>query len=77
MQLYLFQSGIEPEVFGLTADAAGLNLPSAFKPWQRYGNALNVCASKVVTSANSSDTIIRTVQREGFYLARGGIKILE
>ena len=75
MRFHLFQSGSDPDLFGFTADASGANLPDRFKPWQKIGNALNVRRGEAVTSVGSASVIIDAVKRDGFYLARGGVKI--
>jgi hypothetical protein len=75
MRFYLFQSGSDPDLFGFTADASGANLPDQLKPWQKIGGALNVYRGEAVTSVGSASVIIDAVQRDGFYLARGGVKL--
>ena len=38
MQLYLFWSESDLEIFALTGDAVGNNLPSEFAPWSQNGD---------------------------------------
>jgi hypothetical protein len=75
MLLHLFTSGADPEVFAFTADPTGTNLPTELKPWQKSGSALNVRSGEAIGPAGSSAAIIDGVRTDGYYLARGGVKI--
>ena len=70
MQLYLFWSEGDLEIFALTDDAAGNNLPSEFAPWSQNGDGAALYVGQ--DSMETSNLVVRLVQRDGFYLARTG-----
>jgi hypothetical protein len=71
MHIYLFWSKADTSVFGLTLDPEGENLPAEFAPWSRNGNgeAIYTDPGEGPTARNAFNPVVRTVQREGFYLA--------
>jgi hypothetical protein len=72
MDIFLFWSEADTEVFALTLDREGESLPAEYGPWSKNGNgeALNVGAGESITASRvSSNAIVRAVQRDGFYLA--------
>jgi hypothetical protein len=71
MHIYLFWSKADTSVFGLTLDPEGENLPAEFAPWSRNGNgeAIYPDPGEGPTARNAFNPVVRTVQREGFYLA--------
>jgi hypothetical protein len=66
----LFQSDLDPEVFGFTQDATGRNLPGKFAPWRKssQGASLYLGAGETSAQLGSGDPVIRAVQTQGFYL---------
>jgi hypothetical protein len=40
MNLHLFRSGKEPDMFGFTPDATGADLPAELAPWTRSGEGV-------------------------------------
>jgi hypothetical protein len=74
MQIYLFWSQMDAEVFGLALDHDGKSLPSDLGPWLKngVGEAVYVCSDETAADAAASNSVIRVVQRDGFYLAKTG-----
>jgi hypothetical protein len=70
IMLNLFQSDLNPEVFGFTRDATGQNLPDKFAPWRKSskGGALYLGVGESSAQLGSDDPVIRAVQTQGFYL---------
>jgi hypothetical protein len=77
MEVFLFRSAKEPDLFGFTADPTGGNLPGEFRPWQvaGAGTAAQVYAGTSLDGLASSDPVIKAVEHDGFYLARSGVTI--
>jgi hypothetical protein len=69
MQIYLFWSEANIKVFGLTLDPEGENLPSALAPWSRNGDGQAIYADPEEDRAMALNSVVRAVQRGGFYLA--------
>ena len=67
----LFQSVVNPEVFGLTLDSTGENLPDKFAPWRKAGNggSLYLGTGESSDQLGSADPVLRAVESQGFYLA--------
>lgn len=72
MELTIFQSVKEPDVFGFTADPTGGNLPPEIAPWRRAGTGT---AAQTYAGSGLSDPVVKAVERDGFYLARSGVAI--
>jgi hypothetical protein len=70
MMINLFQSAVDPEVFGFTRDANGENLPAQFAPWRKssQGGSLYLGIGESSAELGSVDPVIRAVQNQGFYL---------
>lgn len=66
----LFQSEVDPEVFGFTQDASGQNLPTRFAPWRKtnQGGSLYLGAGESSAQLGASDPVIRAVESQGYYL---------
>jgi hypothetical protein len=66
----LFQSDVNPMVFGFTLDATGQNLPVKFAPWRKSsrGGSLYLGAGESSAQLGSDDPVIRGVQSQGYYL---------
>jgi hypothetical protein len=73
MQLTLFR-----DIFGLTAEPTGSNLPAEFSPWQkaRQGAAAEAYAGSSLEGLALFDPAIRAVDRYGFYLGRSGMTVM-
>ena len=74
MQLYLFQSDSDLEMFSLTSDATGGNLPVEWAPWRWAGNrawTLDELRNRV-SGHELGDAIIGAIEGDGFFLARRG-----
>jgi len=67
----LFQSAVDPEVFGFTQDSTGQNLPDRFAPWRKagQGGSLYLGTGESSDQLGSDDPVIRAVESQGFYLA--------
>jgi hypothetical protein len=66
----LFQSDLDPEVFGFTQDSTGQNLPETFAPWRKSsrGGSLYLGVGESSDQLASADPVIRAVQSRGFFL---------
>jgi hypothetical protein len=65
MPIYLFWSESDREVFGFTFESDGGNLPTDLAPWSKNGEG------EALPDENlASNSVVRAVQRDGFYLAR-------
>jgi hypothetical protein len=67
MTLHIFQSKWTPELFGLTVDETGDNLPREDGPWDRAGNAIPLGT----TMASTSPEIGQGIARNGYALVKG------
>ena len=67
----LFQSAVDPEVFGFTHDSTGQNLPDKFAPWRKasQGGSLYLGTGESEAQLGSDDPVVRAVESQGFYLA--------
>ncbi len=74
MDIFLFWSEADAELFALTLDREGKNLPAEFGPWSKngHGEALYVGADEGIAVPRVSNAILRALQRDGFYLAEIG-----
>lgn len=72
MKIHLFRSLKEPDVFGFTGDAAGVNLPAELGPWTAAGagGPLGTGPGDRIISYGHSGPIFVAIQRDGFYVAR-------
>jgi hypothetical protein len=70
MGIYLFWSAADSVVFGFTADPDGHNLPAELAPWLKNGDGQSLPAAPR-NALVASNAVIRTIQRDGFYLGRG------
>jgi hypothetical protein len=71
MQIHIFQSLKERDVFGFTADGTGGNLPSDLGPWTRSGNAIETGLGRLASGAvGSSELVFTAIEKDGFYVAR-------
>jgi hypothetical protein len=70
MMINLFQSAVDPEVFGFTQDANGENLPAKFAPWRKSsrGGSLYLGIGESSAQLGAVDPVIRAVQTQGYYL---------
>jgi hypothetical protein len=78
MKLTLFRSTKEPDVFGFTADPTGSNLSDEFGPWRKAGEgtaAQAYAGDSLDSGIASSDPVMKAVERDGFYLARTGMRV--
>jgi hypothetical protein len=76
MQIYIFWSEADTRVFGLTLDPEGENLPSAFAPWSRNGDGQAIYADPDEGRPTALNSVVRAVQRGGFYLAEIGRPVM-
>jgi len=75
MQVFIFQSSIDSEVFGFTKDQAGGNLPPDLGPWKPHGNAA-MSTGQGVAGIGPSDPILAAIEASGFYVGRsGGVEV--
>jgi hypothetical protein len=70
--LYSFQSGKNRNLFALTPDAKGANLPSALGPWSKH-KEVNVNRGEGPRIGADSDEILEGINRDGFFI--GGVKV--
>jgi hypothetical protein len=65
--LHIFQSAKKPQLYGLTADPTGLNLPSVDGPWESAGSEIPLSTTMALTSPE----IAQQVKQNGFVLVEG------
>ena len=76
MNLYIFRSAVETDMFGFTSDSTGANLPRDLAPWNSAtGVAPLAYAGTIIDELAPSDPVTKAVERDGFYLARSGLVI--
>jgi hypothetical protein len=68
MEIYLFWSEWDAEVFGFTSDPKGENLPADLAPWSRNGGGQAIYSRPDENQA--PNTVVEAIRRDGFYLAR-------
>lgn len=64
MQLFLFKSGNDPDVFALTVDRTGMNLPREMGPWTLIGNG----AVPATVGPDLSDVVMAAVTQYGYFV---------
>jgi hypothetical protein len=74
MDIFLFWSEADAELFALTLDREGKSLPAEFGPWSKngHGEPLYVGADEVIAVPRVSNAITRALQRDGLYMAEIG-----
>jgi hypothetical protein len=73
MELTLFCSFIEPDLFALTPDPTGTNLPDEFRPWDKIGDGSSTgLVGSSLKGLTSSKLVTAAVARYGFYWVRIG-----
>lgn len=66
MQLYLFSSEHDPDIFAFSADKTGANLPQGLGPWSSNGNG----AVPIGALPGGGDIVTETVAKHGYFLGR-------
>lgn len=75
MQVFIFQSEKDKDIFGFSGELAGGNLPAEFAPWQRIGNTA-LQSGGGVAGIGPADAVIASIEREGFFVARSeGVQV--
>jgi hypothetical protein len=79
MNIYLFWSEGNIEVFAFTFDPEGSNLPTEFAPWAKNGDgdALYAGPDGSLTANDTSNTVVRVVRRDGFYRGHSPFRLSE
>jgi hypothetical protein len=76
MKLHIFNSTKESDVIGFTADITAANLPAEFGPWTRSTEAIQTEMGSVgIAGIGTSDSVVAAVERDGFYIGRGTVKV--
>ena len=73
MKLHVFRSGREPDVFGFTPDATGMNLPAEYGPWIALKGAMEVVPTASLVGVGASGPVFAGIERDGFYVARSDV----
>lgn len=69
MNLHLFCSIRDPEVFGLTESESGDNLPSAYAPWESLGEkGIIQVEARQKSMGRLLKPVVETVKLRGYYL---------
>lgn len=72
MKLHLFCSIRDPDIFGLTENEAGANLPDVYAPWEHFGKrGVIPVEARQKSMGRLLEPVVETVKRSGYYLGRG------
>jgi hypothetical protein len=71
MQVFIFQSSKDSDIFGFTTDHTGANLPSQFGPWNSIGGHA-LPAGTGIAGVAGSDVIANALMTHGYYVGRSG-----
>ena len=66
MNLLIFRSERNPQVFGFTEDERGANFPSEYAPWTPFGNAIRF--SEPIDCELAAPVAV-AVARDGYFVA--------
>jgi hypothetical protein len=71
-EIYLFQSGSDLTLFGVTLKPSGSNLPAICGPWHRTGSPTSMLdrLKQKLTLIEGSDPILKALWNTGFFLAK-------
>jgi hypothetical protein len=68
MQVFLFNSQLEPRAFGLTGDSKGANLPGPLAPWRPLGiRAMSACGD--ICGTDRAASVLTKISKIGYYVA--------
>jgi hypothetical protein len=74
MHVFTFRSHVRPEVTGFTTRRTGANLPEELGPWVLVGQGAVHAGEPVSGVYRGADTILTGIERDGFYIARVGVR---
>jgi hypothetical protein len=72
MQIFVFRSDKDNDVFGFTGERHGRNLPAEFAPWTPLGHNEMTVGNKVSGVTGGADAVTKGIARDGFFVARAG-----
>lgn len=71
MKLHLFYSIRDPDVFGLTENEAGANLPDLYAPWEPLGErGVIPVEARQKSMGRLLEPVVEAVKLSGYYLGR-------
>jgi hypothetical protein len=75
MRVHVFENAIEPDLYGFTSDRDGNNLPPERGQW-KYFKTIDM-VGKTPRWGVSSEKAIEVIEKDGFYLTTGQIRLEE
>jgi hypothetical protein len=76
MHVFTFRSHVRPEMTGFTTRRMGANLPEEFGPWVSVAQGAMHAGEPVTGVYRGADTVLAGIGRDGFYIARVGVRAL-
>jgi hypothetical protein len=75
MHVFTFRSEIHPGITGFTTRRTGANLPEEFGPWVSVAQGAMHAGEPVTGVYRGADTVLAGIERDGFYIARVGVRM--
>jgi hypothetical protein len=72
MQVFVFNSRVDPDLLGFSQDATGRNLPLEYSPWEPATEGGAVLLGDDADHISDANVVLNAVRRDGFFLAVGG-----
>jgi hypothetical protein len=75
MQVFVFQSGMDRDITGFTADRSGRNLPAEYGPWKPIGNSAQRISDHAKDAASDANMVLGGIARDGYFLTRAAVHV--
>ena len=72
MRVHVFESTIEPNLYGFTSDRDGNNLPFERGEW-KYLKTIDMAVGGTHQWGASTEKALEAIEKDGFYLTTGQI----
>jgi hypothetical protein len=76
MHVFTFRSETHPEITGFTTRRTGSNLPEESRAWALVAQRAMHAGDPVPGVYRGADTVLAGIGRDGFYVARVGVRAL-
>ena len=76
MRVHVFESAIEPDLYGITSDRGGNTLPSERGEW-KYFKTIDMAVGETPRWGVSTEKALEAIEKDGFYLTTGHIRFEE
>ena len=74
--MHVFENAIEPDLYGFSSDRDGNNLPPERGQWM-YFKTIDIAVGKTARWGVSSEKALEAIEKDGFYLTTGQIRLEE